>query len=118
MTKRCYTDKDTLATKKVVIKYGEIPVNNDKMRGTIKVVGFRKYKFNHEVDVTFEGEINVRIGRQLGWYDTSTQKTHNLSKVKLNRFLRKSSFKDVQARLRYFDAEIRIYSDINKIKWI
>ena len=71
-----------------------------------------------EVDVTFEGKIFVRIMREnRRWHSSSILKTHKISMVKLNRFLRKCSLIDIQRRMNYFGVNIGEYYNIKKIKW-
>jgi len=40
-----------------------------------------------------------------------------VSKVKLNRFLRKSLLQEVRIRMNYFGVNIKEYQNLNKIKW-
>jgi len=111
--------ENTISQKRAVKKWSEIPVNNEYLKGTIRIVNYRKYNYHSEVEVTFEGQIYVSIsGRKRDWQDTSILTNYNISKIKLNRFLRKQSFTDVKNRLNYFDITLRTYDEIKKIKWI
>jgi hypothetical protein len=106
------------AIKKSLKKWGEIPIRGEHIDGTIKIQNYRKYTWCEEVDVVFEGNIFVRIGREKrAWHTTSILKTHNISKIKLNRFLRKNVLFETQVRMKYFGVEIRDYYNIGKIKW-
>ena len=103
--------------KKVILKWGEIPVDNNYLKGVIKINGYRRYTFSSEVDVVFEGKIFVRVNRTSEWYDTSIYNKYKISKVKLNRFLRKKCLEEIKIRLNYFDVSLNDYSSIKKINW-
>ena len=107
----------TKGIKKSLGKWGEIPIRTDYAEGVIKITNYRKYMLWEEVDATFKGKIFVRIYRGRDWHDSSVTKTHNISKVKLNRFLRKTILFDIQTRMNYFGVDIRDYYNIGKIKW-
>ena len=109
---------ETLAIKKSLKKWGEVPVNNQHIKGTLKIKNYRKYKSYEEIDVVFEGQIFVRVYRDSKkWRDSSLLKTNNISIIKLNRFLRKTSLFELQTRMKYFGVDIRSYYEIKKIKW-
>jgi len=111
--------ENTISTRKAVKKWSEIPVNNEYLRGTVKITNYRKYSLHSEVDVTYEGEIFVSIvSGYSSWFDKSILTKYLISKIKLNRFLRKKLLNDVKNRLNYFDVDLRTYHDIRKIKWI
>lgn len=115
--------ESTKSLKTVVTKFGsEIPVSNDRVRGVFTIKNYRKYSYSEEVDVEFKGEIHVRWNRKTDWYDSSicdkVVNKQKVSKVKLNRFLRKSLLNEVKTHLNYFDVCLRIYSDIKKVNWI
>lgn len=118
------TDNETKTVKLAVLKFSkEIPVNNNGLRGVFTIKNFRKYQFRVEVDIVFKGKINAHIGRELNWYDSSillnmNHKRYKISKVKLNRFLRKSLNKEVAWQLNYFSERFKHYSDIKKIEWL
>jgi len=119
MCRTIIINENTISLKKAVKKWSEITVNNEYLKGTIRIVNYRRYSYRSEVDVTFEGQIYVAInGRKSDWHDTSVLTKYNISKVKLNRFLRKKSFTEVQNRLNYYGITLRVYNNIKKIKWI
>lgn len=114
-------DTTSKAIKKSLIKWGEFPVDNSSVRGIVTIKNYRKYQFRNEVDIEFKGEIFVRITNEnRTWHssDILTSGKYRISKVKLNRFLRKSVLKDVQIRMNYFGETIREYQNVNKVKWI
>lgn len=115
-----YVIQDEVSTgiKKSLKKWGEIPINTEHLDGVIKINNYRKYTWAEEVDIIFEGKISVRVGiENRTWYDTSILKKYSISKVKLNRFIRKNSLFEVKTRMKYFGVEIKDYYNITKIKW-
>ena len=112
--------ENTQAVKKSIKKWGEYPVSNDNAQGKIIINNYRKYIAHEEVDITFEGKIYARIGRTNSSWRSSeilTNENYRISKVKLNRFLRKTVFKDAAIYMSYFGVNLRIYTDIKKINW-
>jgi hypothetical protein len=115
-----YVIKDEVSTgiKESLKKWGEIPIRTEYLDGVVKIKNYRKYTWAEEVDVVFQGKIFVRIMRESKrWHTSSILKTHNISKVKLNRFLRKCSLNDIQTRMNYFGVDLKQYYNISKIKW-
>lgn len=111
------------ALTQVVKKFGnQIPVSNNHLKGTFTIKNYRKYSHLEEVDVIFEGEIYVNYNRKKDWYDSSVM-THNfpnggrVSKIKVNRFIRRNIFFDIKTYLKYFDIELPYYDLIKKIIW-
>ena len=112
-------DTTSKAIKKSLKKCGEFPVDNSGLKGVIFIKNYRKYQFRDEVDIEFKGEIFVRISNEnRSWYGTDILTKYRISKVKLNRFLRKSALKEVQIRMNYFGSNVKDYRDINKVTWI
>ena len=117
-----YTIEDTesKAIKKSLVKCGEIPVDNDDMRGVITIKNYRKYMFRTAVDIEFKGEIFVKLNSEGRiWYgsDILTCDKYSISKIKLNRYLKKLMQKEVSFRMNYFGVDIKNYREVNKIKW-
>lgn len=111
-------DEFAVAVKKSLKKWGDIPVKNDYLDGVIKIKNYRKYTHIHEVDVSFVGKIYVKVYREpRAWHDVSVLTKYNISKIKLNRFLRRGMLTEIQIRMNYFGAEIRDYYNIQKVKW-
>lgn len=115
-------DESSTALRNLIKKYSkEIPVNTDRLRGTFTIKSFRKYKYDIEVDVVFKGEIHARVGLRNEWFKSDITKPntkYKISKVKLNRLIRKSLERDVRINLNYFSETLRYYSDIKKIEWL
>ena len=107
---------------KVVKKFGnKISISNTYLRGTFTIKNYRKYSHLDEVDIIFEGEIHVNFNRKKDWYNSSimTNPLPNVrvSKIKVNRFIRRNMFFDVKTYLKYFDIELPYYDLIKKIIW-
>ena len=76
--------------------------------------------FRNEVDIEFKGEIFVKLNSEGRiWYgsDILTCDKYNISKIKLNRYLKKLVQKEVSFRMNYFGVDIKNYKEVNKIKW-
>lgn len=108
------------AKKTAAKKFGTIQIKTDRMDGVIKIVNYREYKGYEEVDITFDGKLCAKINSNKEWLDSQKVKGlgKRISKVKLNRFIRKSCLFEVQCRMKYFGADIRYYGDIKKLTWI
>ena len=79
-----------------------------------------EFIFSDEIDIEFKGEIFVRIfNENRTWHDSKilTSKKVSVSKIKLNRYIRKTSINDIRMRMRYFGVNIDDYRYVNKIKW-
>ena len=118
MARYVVQNKETNSIKKLLKKWGELPISTDQIEGVIKIKNYRKYTWNEEVDVIFEGKLFVRMGvEKRQWRPSSIQKTHRISKVKLNRCLRKCCLCEVQTRMKYFGVQVGEYYNIKSIKW-
>jgi hypothetical protein len=114
-------NETTKGLKKLMPKYGSITVNTDKIKGSVKVVGYRKYTHSEEIDIEFTGKINARVSwGKLKWFDSSllSDKGKRVSKVKINRFIKKTCLSEVKIYLNYFGVKLEDYSQIKKTKWI
>jgi len=110
----------TKSVKKVLSKYGTLTIDGEKIKGTIKVYGYRKYTWGEQVDIQFTGSIKARLKwGKLEWLDASimNNKDMKVSKVKVNRFIKRCCLNELKQRLNYFDIRINEYSQITKIKW-
>lgn len=58
MVKYVIFTEETKAIKKSIKKFSErdIASFNDKLRGSFKIVGFRRYQFHDEVDIEIEAK--------------------------------------------------------------
>lgn len=122
MSKKLIPSIQTKIAKDCSKRLGDILISNKTFQGKVKLKNIRKYSYTHEVDIVMEGKIFVRLGGKLtpSWYGTEiiTEGKYRISKVRLNRFLRRSVIELVKHRLRYFGIEMRDYSQIKKIEWI
>jgi hypothetical protein len=118
MARYIIQNDETKGIKKSLKKWGEIPICTEHLDGVIKVNNYRKYMWSEEVDAIFEGKIFVRIhSGNRAWHSTEILKKYSISKVKLNRFLRKSVLFEVKTRMKYFGVEVGDYNNIKTIKW-
>lgn len=121
MARYIITDEETKGVKKALPKYGSIHIENDKIKGGLRVVGYRKYSWGEQVDIEFIGQIKVRYDwRKTQWFDSSVMndKSKTVSKVKINRFIKRNCLVDLQRNLRYFGVNITDYTKITKVKWL
>jgi hypothetical protein len=117
MSRYVIQDTESSAIKKSLKKWGQFTVSTKNLDGVITIKNFRKYQFRNEVDISFTGKIFAKTGYSSAWHNSDILKTKNISKVKLNRFLRKSCLEEVKFRMNYFGIQIQNYYDITKIKW-
>lgn len=110
---------ETSATKKALGMFSKnIKIENNQVKGTFSVSGYRKYNYGEELDVEFNGIIHVKLGRKpYFWYGKEVVNESNVSKIKLNRFLKKSIYKELKRHTAYFGVNLRYYSEIKKIIW-
>ena len=121
MSKRVIVTNQTKNTNRFIKKYGGGIVSNKILEGRFIVTKYRKYSCFSEVDVTFIGKIKCRIFsiEQPEWYTKEGlyTKGKNISKIRLNKLLRKNIFSDVRNHLRFFNIDLHGYYDIKKINW-
>ena len=118
MARYLIQNEETTGIKKSLKKWGEIPISTDLIDGVLRIKNYRRYRWDEEVDVVFQGKIFVRVGYEnRTWYDSSILKTHRISMIKLNRFLRKASLFEIKTRMKYFGVEVGEYYNIKTIKW-
>jgi len=120
MTRYVITTPETKASKRVLKKYGSVHIQNDKMDGVIHIVGYRKYDFREEVDITFTGKMNVSIGFGQEWvpFEKNADIVHRISHVRLNRIVRHTLYWEVKSFLLIFDIRLKSVSEIKKITWV
>lgn len=114
-------NEGTKGLKKLLPKYGSVSINGDKIKGTVKVIGYRKYSYTEEIDIEFTGKIHARVTwGKLEWFESSllNDKSKKVSKVKINRFIKKTCLREVKMYLNYFGIKLDDYSQIKKVNWI
>lgn len=122
MARYVIQDESTKAIKKLLPKYSSFNIDDERIKGVVEIIGYRKYAWGEEIDIKFTGKVSARMNYSDTpiWYDSSvmTDKGINVSKVKINRLIKKRCFDNVKQRMHYFDVRIHTYSVIKKIKWI
>jgi len=109
------------STKSAGKKFGTVVIKNDRLDGVVEIINYRGYTLYEEVDIQFKGKIKAKYNSMYSeWFDSSimTNKALTVSKVKINRFIRKSTFFEVKCMMNYFGVNIKDYSYIKNLKWI
>ena len=119
---KCINNEDSKVTKKLLKKFSkkDIASFNDKIRGSFNIVGFRKYQFTNEVDIEFNGEICARHNSfgNAKWFKSDIYGQNGVSKIKVNKLIKRSIFNEVKDQAAYFGINLRYIEEIKKIKWI
>jgi hypothetical protein len=122
MGRQCINDEDLKATKKALKKFSkkDITLFNKKLRGSFNIVGFRKYEFNDEVDIEFNGELFAVYYSSTGptWFKSDIYNEKGVSKVKVNKLIKRLIFNEVKDHAAYFGIKLRYTGEIKKIKWV
>ncbi len=125
MSRYVINDDMTKSVKKILKKHSkkQVSVNNEFMKGTFTVKTYRKYQFREEVDILFEGEIYAKYRRPLQpltreWFKSDILRDRGVSKIKVNKLIKKYLFDEVQTYLAYFGVRIRFIEEIKKVTWI
>jgi hypothetical protein len=119
--KHVINDDEAKTIKKTVKKFSgnDISFTNGTLRGSFKITNFRKYPMHHEVDVEFNGELFAKIsvldGRR--WLSSEIYGQKNISKIKVNKLIKKNILSDVRTNAAYFGIEIKWIENIKKITW-
>jgi len=85
-------DDEAKAIKKIIKKFSgtDISFTNGTLRGSFKIVNFRKYPMHHEVDIEFQGELfgktSVLEGKR--WFSSEIYGQKNISKIKVNKLIK------------------------------
>jgi len=119
---KCIGDDDSKVIKKSLKKFSkrEIASFNDRLRGSFTIVGFRKYQFINEVDIEFKGEICARQNSSSvpTWFKSDIYNQEGVSKIKVNKLIKNSIFREVKDQAAYFGINLRYVEEIKKINWI
>lgn len=118
MGRYCLQTSHSNTVKKSLKKWGQIPVDDKVIKGVINIKNVRQYSMYWEADVELQGLSWLYYGGVKDFYSSDIQKKKNVSKIKLNRILRRQVFNHVNSRLKYFSADIRGEYNIKKITWI
>lgn len=105
-------------------KYLKVPFDNQDVKGSIKIIGYRKYKPKYglskgysEVDIEFTGKYFVKTRRGVICVDSEMYKNSSYSKIIMNRLLRKRIYKNLRDTAKFFCIDLDSYISIKKIKW-
>ena len=115
-------DDEAKAIKKIIKKFSgtEISFTNGTLRGSFKIVNFRKYPMHHEVDIEFQGELfgktSVLEGKR--WFSSEIYGQKNISKIKVNKLIKRNLLTEVKNHAAYFGINVRWVENIKKVKWI
>ena len=95
----------------------DVPFQSKNLRGTLRINRVRTYMFRHEVDVTFKGELYCVWNRKRDWYkiEEFLDKGKQVSKIKLNRMIRKGLYEYLKDYMKYFCVELYDYTSISKL---
>ena len=119
---KCISDDNSKVIKKSLKKFSkrEIASFNDRLRGSFTIVGFRKYQFTNEVDIEFNGEICARHSSLavLTWFKSDIYNQKSVSKIKVNKLIKRAIFNEVKDQAAYFGINLRYATEIKKINWI
>ena len=125
MSRYVINDDMTKSVKKILKKHSkkQVSVNNEFMKGTFTIKTYRKYEFREEVDILFEGQIYAKYRRPLQpltreWFKSDILRDRGVSKIKVNKLIKKYLFDEVQTYLAYFGVRIRFIEEIKKVTWI
>jgi hypothetical protein len=126
---RCEKSNETQFLKSKVLKFSqELKIKEQNIEGKIFIENLRFYKtsfsynskfpYTIEVDVTFQGLIRARGNlKGLEWFSSKILTQNGFSKIKINRFIRKSIVDKIQNRLSYFGLSLNGYYEIKRINW-
>ena len=119
---KCISDDDSKVIKKSLKKFSKREINsfNDRLRGSFTIVGFRKYQFTNEVDIEFNGDLCARTNSFVDteWFKSDIYGNKGISKIKVNKLIKRSIFNEVKDQAAYFGINLRYITEIKKINWI
>lgn len=116
MGRYCIKSREVKVIKKLLKNFGTINVDNKDVYGKIIIKNFRKYNFGVEVDVIFEGKALFKYNGKKQFLDSSLLK-QNVSKIRVKRIIKKYLLDSTKMRMRFFDLDLRWYSDIKNLTW-
>ena len=115
-------DVESKGIKKIIKKFSnkDICSSNSRLKGSFTIKNFRKYPIRHEVDIEFKGELKASTGIYSGskWHNSEILDKKGISKIKVNKLIKRNIFHEVKQQAAYFGIEIRFIEEIKKIKWL
>jgi hypothetical protein len=118
MARYCLQTNQVKGIKKALKKWGKITVDDDLAKGCITIKNVRKYNLHWEADVEFDGTMFLKYAKVKEFYTSEVKNYRGVSKIKLNRIMRKYLYNHITFRLKYFEVDIRDYYNIKKITWL
>lgn len=114
-------DDESKRINKLIKKFPSATIysNNERLRGSFTIKRFRKYGLMHEVDIEFNGEIFARtsILDEFSWLKSDIISKKNVSKIKVNKLIKRHLLMDVRDYARYFGINVQWITNIKKITW-
>jgi hypothetical protein len=119
MSRYCLNTPEVKKTKKLLFKYNEFEVKTNRISGKVTIKNWRKYNYYNEIDIIFEGEIFVKMGKKKVWINSSVLNLPNVSLILSNKLIRKYVWKDTKDFLNYFSISLKVGQfTIKKVKWL
>jgi hypothetical protein len=105
--------------KKYICKYlKEVPISSSKLQGTVSVYNIRFYSQVIEIEIVFKGKMFAKKSHSPSkWYSSELLNDERVSKIRINKHIKKNLFNLLQSRLHLFDLELYSYRYIKKLKW-
>lgn len=123
MSRYVITNDETKVFKKLLKKYPGRNFSSDRLQGSFKVVGYRKYQFRNEVDIEFDGKLLATYKRYLEptskeWFTSDILDRQGVSKIKVNKLIKRHIFHEVKNYLNIFGISINFVEELKKITWV
>ena len=122
---KCLRDRETIGIIKYIKrKHSVIKIDEpESIDGQVSIKSIRKYQtyqnyFRYEVDVEFKGQFWHKSYHQKEPKKYEHKDFPGLSKIKVNRIIRKKIISYLNTRLSLFGIEIKHYDSITKFKWV
>ena len=131
-------DPETAYVNRLIKKYGKdleildggrnLPFLPKKkcLDGNFSIKGIRKYRLSnykltqtcYEIDLVLKGKLLAKWNSKEYWHGSEILKESNASKIKINRFIRRHIFNDVNEFLLTFGVEVGNNLKIKKVEWV
>lgn len=116
-----FSNEDKKVYKSLCKKYlQKIPLTNkEKVKGELKIKNIRFYPHCIKVHIVFNGVMYGRYNRLVDWRDSSLLQKPNVSKIKVNRLLRRYTTPDIRENLLKLGIRTDFFSfEIYKVEWV
>ena len=137
---KCLKDSETLYVNRLVKKYGKdidiffgynsnhYSINRIKsLEGKFSIKSIRKYRKGsigsgpcYEIDINFNGKVFAAWNGERKFWGSELLENKNVSKIKVNKVIRKNIVKDIQTYLLTFGIDTSPYYSLSvkKIEWV